>query len=373
MKILYVTTIGNTMGFFNCFIGKLIEAGHIVDIATNENDGKTPVQDIFRKYGCNIRHISCSRSPLDRGNITAVSELKKIIKNGNYDIVHCHTPIAAVCTRLACKKERKKGTSLFYTAHGFHFYHSAPLKNWILYYPIEWLCSWWTDVLITINQEDYNRAKKRLHAKKTVYIPGVGIDIDQFKKGTIDIEKKRAELGLQDEDIMLLSVGELSARKNHEIVIRALHELENPHVKYFICGEGELEQYLGDLIWKLGMKNKVKLLGYRTDISELCQSADLFIFPSRQEGLPVALMEAIACKTPVICSKIRGNTDLVRDYLFNGNDVQALTKIFEGVVTTRESIHAVMGDSVKKNYERLKIFDLRNVSEEMRKLYRMTL
>ena len=153
MKILYVTTIGNTMGFFTSIVEELLKAEHTVDVATNLNIGKLP--DCYREWGCKIYPISCTRSPFNKGTIAAIKEIRKIVREGDYDIVHCHTPIAAMCTRLACRKLRKNGLKVFYTAHGFHFYKGAPLKNWLLYYPIECLCAHWTDTLITINREDH--------------------------------------------------------------------------------------------------------------------------------------------------------------------------------------------------------------------------
>lgn len=159
------------MGFFKNFIKELLEDGHTVDIATNETTSKVP--DCYREWGCQIYQISCTRSPFNKGNIDAIRQIRKIAADGSYGIVHCHTPIAAMCTRLACRKLRKSGLKVFYTAHGFHFYKGAPLKNWLVYYPIEWLCAHWTDVLITINKEDFELAKKKMKAKRVEYVPGV--------------------------------------------------------------------------------------------------------------------------------------------------------------------------------------------------------
>ena len=161
------------MRFFIQLVKELVEEGHTVDIAANTSISNVPNEYI--ELGCNVFPISCTRSPLERGTVTAIKQLKQVVSVGNYDIVHCHTPIAAMCTRLACRKVRKQGTRVFYTAHGFHFYKGAPLKNWLLYYPVEKLCAYWTDVLITINQEDYVLAQGKLAAKRIEYIPGVGI------------------------------------------------------------------------------------------------------------------------------------------------------------------------------------------------------
>lgn len=355
------------MDFFSQLISRLIAEGNRIDIATNEES--SPVDTMYRDLGCKIYNIECTRSQFDKGNFKAVRQIENIVKNGNYEIVHCHTPIAAVCTRIACRNARKRGTRVIYTAHGFHFYKGAPLKNWIIYYPVEKLCSRWTDVLITINAEDYELAKRKMKAKRVEYVPGVGIDLEKFAPDMLSAEQKvsiRRSLGLVEDDKMLLSVGELIPRKNHESVIRALARLNDASIKYYICGRGELQQYLQELINNLNLTDSVKMLGFRRDISDLCQCADLFVFPSLQEGLPVALMEAIATKTPVICSNIRGNTDLVGDSpLFDPKDIESIRKkIQEYLITDHEK-------EVSENYCRLKNFDTVEVIKIMSGIYKM--
>jgi len=230
---------------------------------------------------------------------------------------------------------------------------------------VEKVLSRWTEVLITINHEDYALAKKKFHAKKTYYLPGIGIDLEKFHVGNAeDIEKKRQELGLHPKDIFLLSVGELSDRKNHVVVIEAMkHLVQNyPQLKYFICGQGEKKQELQQLIRKYHLEDHVKLLGFRTDVAELCQAADVFVFPSKQEGLPVALMEAMACGVPVVCSRIRGNTDLVEDEkcLFMPDKAEQLERCIELKLKRKE----------KKNvYCKLGEYDLTNVLKKYGEIY----
>ena len=224
MKILYITTIGGTMPFFKSYIKKLIDEGHTVDLASNIT--QSPIPSYYTEWGCKIFPIECARSPINIGNIKAILHIKKIVEENHYDIVHCHTPVAAACTRIACSTARKKGTKVIYTAHGFHFYTGAPLKNWILYYPVEKICSYWTDIIITINTEDYERAKKNFSAANIKYVPGVGIDVEKFENTTIDVEKKRRQIGIPADAFCLLSVGELNNNKNHQIVIKALANIK---------------------------------------------------------------------------------------------------------------------------------------------------
>ena len=313
MKILYVTTIGRTMNFFQSFIKELANDGHSIDIVTNESNSQVP--DYYRESGCRIFHADFSRSTLSSGNIRAYRQIKKLVADGGYDVVHCHTPVASAVTRLACGKFRKKtGLKVFYTAHGFHFYKGAPIKNWLVYYPLEWFCSFKTDTIVTINKEDYERAKKRLHAKSVEHTPGVGIDLDRFQNITVDRAKKRAELGIPEDAFMLISVGELNANKNHEVVIRALAQLKRPDIHYLIAGRGGLDAYLKQLAVDLGIGAHVHLPGYRTDTTELFAVADVNVFPSKREGLGLAAIEGMAEGLPLVCADNRGTREYASGY-----------------------------------------------------------
>ena len=311
MKILYVTTISLTMnGFFKPHVDMLVREGHHVDIACNARD--LPLDSLYSELGCNFHQIDFSRSPLSSNNVKAYGQLKKVIENGSYDIVHCHTPNASVVTRLVCRNFRKKtGLKVFYTAHGFHFYKGAPKLNWMVYYPVEKLCSYVTDKLITINTEDYELAKNKFKAKEVHYVPGVGIDFSKFENVQIDRGEKRKEIGVPEDAFLLFSVGELNENKNHQIIIKALAKLNDPNIHYAIAGEGDKKEYLLALADELGVSDRVHLLGYRKDIAELNHAADVFCFPSIREGLPVAPIEAMACGLPVIAAENRGTKDMI--------------------------------------------------------------
>lgn len=362
MKILYITTIGSTMDFFVSFIKQLIDEGNIVDIATNEHISKVP--ECYRKWGCMVYQIDTSRSPLNKGNLFAIKQLKKLVLEQKYDIVHCHTPIAAACTRLACRKARKNGTKVFYTAHGFHFYKGAPLKNWMLYYPVEKICSHFTDVLITINQEDYALAQKKMKAKQVEYVSGVGIELAKFGQAVVDKSAKRKELGIPEEAMLLLSVGELNENKNHETVIRAIKDMD---VYYIIAGKGSLQEYLKNIIDELGMSKRVKLLGYRSDVAELYQAANVYVLPSVREGLNVSIMEAMASSLPCVVSKIRGNTDLIDE---NGG------ALFEpqSVVECKKKIENVLSQNSEQlsqyNLKKVQTMSVKRINIQMKELYR---
>lgn len=332
MRILYVTTVSITMGFFFEHFKMLQDEGHTIELACNCDS--MPIPQKILDMNLKTYNMPFSRFPFSKSNIKAAKELKKLVQEGNYDIVHTHTPNASAVVRLVCRKFRKKGLKVFYTAHGFHFYKGAPIKAWLIYYLVEKLCSRWTDTLITINQEDFEIAQKKLKAKKTVYVPGVGIDLSRFGQVKIDKSNKRKELGIPEDAVLLLSVGELNDNKNHEAVIKAINGM---NVYYIIAGRGDKQNYLQNLIDSQGMTDKIKLLGYRTDVSELYSVADIFVFPSFREGLSVSLMEAMASGLPCTVSRIRGNTDLIDENggsLFEPNSESEIKVAICGLIKT---------------------------------------
>lgn len=365
MKVLFVTTISNTVNAFLIpHIKMLVEQGHQVDVAFNTVQ---EVKQEIMELGCNIYNIEFQRSPFSKQNISAYKKLKDLIEYENYDLVHTHTPIASVIVRLVCKNVQ--GVKVVYTAHGFHFYKGAPIQNWLIYYPVEKWLSKHTDVLITINKEDYDRAKKTFKTKLIEYVPGVGLDTSRFQNLNIDKQYKRKELGVPSDAFMLLSIGELNRNKNHETVIKALAKLRNPNVFYVICGQGPLEVHLKKLISDLGLRQQVILLGYRKDIVEICKAADLFVFPSYREGLPVSLMEAMASRLPVVCSNVRGNKDLIVQgkggYLVKPDDEVGFANAIDTLLNDHKSLLLY----AQNNFWSIKKFAVPNIIKKMNNIY----
>jgi len=316
-KALIVTSVASMVDQFLMPNVKLLqEMDYDVQVACNFIKGNTcsderilQLKEKLSEWRVRYVQIDFDRNVMNFSeNSLAYKQVKQLLDGDTYDIIHCHSPIGGLITRLAARKARKKGAKVFYTAHGFHFYQGAPKKNWLIYYPVEMVCSYFTDVLITINQEDYALAQKKMKAKKVEYVPGIGIDLKKFGS-VVDEVNKRKELGVPDDAVMLFSIGELNKNKNHETVIRAIAGIEN--VYYIIAGKGELQEHLQGVIDELGISDRVKLLGFRNDVGELCEVADIYVMPSFREGLSVALMEAMASGLPCVVSRIRGNTDLI--------------------------------------------------------------
>lgn len=356
----------------------LQEMGYQVDVACNFEYGSVTSQqrvDEFKQElqaeGINVYHIPVPRKiTAIRDILESCRRVKKLVKEYQYEIVHCQSPIGGVIARLACKGARKKGTKVIYVAHGFHFYKGASLKNWFLFYPIEKYCARYTDCLVTINQEDYRIAKKKMSKAKSVeYIPGVGSKTENIKSLTFDKQSKRHEFGIQPDTTILLIVGEFIKRKNHEAVIRAFATSNLKDTVLLLCGRGILENELKKLVADLNLSEKVIFTGYRKDIDEIVNIADVFLFPSFQEGLPISVIEAMAAGLPILCSDIRGNNDLITQgeggYLFPPTDLfgiqQAMQKLVENV-----DLREAMG---RKNQENVKQYDISNVRLHMKSIY----
>lgn len=370
-KVLFVATYG---GFFSsCEMSNmkiLREMGYEIHGAANfELIEHNERPKILEEFGLIQHHIPFIRSPFNLNHIKMYKSLSKLMKEEKFDVIDTHNPIVSVLSRIAAKKNNI--TPVIYTAHGFFFYKGGPLIYKLIFKPIEHYLARYTDALITINKEDYFATKKMNIRGKAFYINGVGFNYEKILNQDIILDLRK-ELGIKD-GLILVSVGELNKNKNHEIVIRALSEMfkENPEIKitYCICGRGKLLEHLQKLIEKLDMQNYVKLLGFRLDVNQINANADMFILPSYREGLPVSIMEAMACRLPILAADNRGTRDLVVNekggFLFNPNSIDEIKKLILKLYKDND-LRKSMGEF---NYERAKLYSSSIVISEMKLLY----
>ena len=335
-KVLFVATVTRHINAFHIpYLKWFKEQGYEVHVASNGNEGIEYCDKHF--------NLPFARFPLKVDNIKTYKELKKIVNDNNYEIIHCHTPVGGVLTRLAARKKRKKfKTKVIYTAHGFHFYKGAPLINWIIFYPIEKWLARYTDCLITINMEDYELAKKKLKKLKRIeYLPGVGIDEKKFKSNILKPKEKKelkSSLGLKEEDFILIYPAELSDRKNQKMLIEAINLIPpkiKGKIKIILPGKDSKNGEYQKLAQMLGVEKNFLFLGFRTDIAQLMQISDLAVSTSKQEGLPVNLIEAMCMGLPIIATDCRGNRDLIKDTI-KINDTNELANRIKQFALRRE-------------------------------------
>lgn len=342
----------------------LQDMGYEVHYATNyqQEDMYADAPQRIRNAGVILHQIDFVRSPYRiLANIKAYRQLKDLMKKEQFDGVHCHTPMAGVLARLAANATHTR--PVLYTAHGFHFYKGCPIQNKLIYETAERFMARYTDALITINEEDYHAAQTFSLRGKAYKIPGVGVDVEKIENMHVDRAEKRKELGIPEDAFVMISVGELNDNKNHITTINAFMKSNLANSYYIICGEGDLKEHLHKVIEENGMGERVLLLGFRTDIIELLKSSDLFLFPSKREGLPVALLEAMAAGLPCIASRVRGSQELLEpQYLLDPKQVDewriAINKLIEG-----------LDESGNKNRNTIKQYCKNVVKEKMQKTY----
>lgn len=360
-KVLFVATVTRHINAFHIpYLKWFKEQGYEVYVASR---GDEPIEYCDKHFD-----IPFERFPIKPSNIKAYKQLKNIIDENKYEIIHCHTPVGGVLTRLAARKARKKyNTKVIYTAHGFHFYKGAPLLNWIIYYPIEKICAKWTDCLITITNEDDEFAKKHLNAGKIEHVNGVGINTERLKKELTQEEKInfRKKLEIREDDTVFSYIAELNANKNQILLIKTIEELkkERPNIKLLLIGDGPLKSQYQEYIKDKNLENEVKLLGKRQDINELLSITDIYLASSKREGLPVNVMEAMYKGLPIIATDNRGHRELMEDWQ-NGFIIKNQYELIDRIKNIEIS------NSREKNKEKaIRKYLLSEVIQKMKKNY----
>ncbi|WP_346967621.1 glycosyltransferase family 4 protein [Clostridium disporicum] len=363
-KVLYVTTVSRTINAFLIpHINMLLDNGYEVHCACSIDK---PVDKELQRRGVKIFEVPFSRNPLGIGNIKAFIKLEELQRINDYDIVHVHTPIAAIYGRLL--KLNFPSLRIIYTAHGYHFLKGGSKLGWILYYPIEKIMAKFTDVTININKEDYEITKEKLKPKKCYLLNGVGLDLDKYKKlSSKEIQEKRKEFGLKDKDFVVLMIAEINKNKNHIQLINAMDILKDkyPNIKVLCIGDGTLKESLEKQIILRNLQNNIFMLGYRLDVNKLINISDIGILLSRREGLPRNIMEFMACGRKVIATDIRGCRDLICDEtigtLVNVDDYESTAKAIEK--------YYILNDKSFEVSKEIRKYDIESINSELLKIY----
>lgn len=364
-KLLFISNITNSItnfalpSYYAC--KKMGIEFHLASNLNNFDYENNPYKDIV------LHNIKCNRNPLSFDNIYSYKELNRIIKENQIDYIHCNTPIGGVLGRLCASKNKVE--KVIYTAHGFHFYKGAPLLNNVVFKNIEFALAHKTDAIITMNDEDYQSAKKmKLRKKHNVYkVNGVGIDTNKYINTSLNLIKIKTQLGFSGDEFICIAMGDLIKRKNYKLAIESIARCNNPKIHYLIAGNGPEMDKLKMYCKELGVEHQIHFLGYRSDIKELLSISNCFLFTSLQEGLPRSLMEAMATGLPCIVSDIRGNNDLIKNdingFLINNSD-DCAKKINQ--LVHDENLRKKMQ---MKNFELIKKYDVESVKKQIKEIY----
>lgn len=377
-KVLMLAAKANMIQQFNHRNIKILqELGYEVHVATNMVDFgsmSSEENERFKRWMIENDVVAHQvdferRMGTFKGNIRSIQQLRRIFKENPFSFIHVHSPLGSILGRFVANQYN---VPTIYTAHGFHFFKGGPKSGWLVFYPLEWLFSFFTDTLITINDEDYALAKN-ICMQKIVKTNGIGVDVekawiisDEYKKEAR--QHIRSELNIPNDAFLISSVGELSDRKNHRIVLEALKKLtpnDREKVYYIIAGTGSNKEKLKNLANSFNFSKHLKLLGYRTDIHEINFASDISVFPSFQEGLGVAGLEAVIDGSYLIGSNVRG----IRDYIFNPSIGQVFSAEDSSTLANLIKNRIQSGDSKERDNKELIKFDFRRIDSEMKKIY----
>jgi glycosyltransferase involved in cell wall biosynthesis len=313
--MLMVTTVPTTLrGFLLPLARHLSDQGwHVDAMARGIADCPACVAEFRRVWD-----VDWARNPLYPANLLKTPRrIRAIVEEQRYDIVHVHTPVAAFATRFALRRLRRRtATKVVYTAHGFHFYRGGRFLRNTAFRTLEAIAGRWTDALVVINREDEQAARDLgvFPPGSIHYMPGIGVDLAQYDPGAIraeDSARVRRSLGISPEAPLFLAIGEYIPRKRHADALAALAGLRHPGAHLAIAGDGPLLEELRQLAVRLGIRERVHLLGHRGDVPALARAATAVLLLSTQEGLPRSVMEAMSLEVPVIGTDIRGTRDLL--------------------------------------------------------------
>lgn len=306
MKVLIVSNRVRTYALaFQNEIDSLLSLGHEIVWAAD-----------FSKFIGNRAEIPCKTVQIDivsypfhRTNLKAYNQIKTIIKDERIEAVSSSTPIGGTLARIAAWRCGLK-KNIIYAAHGFLFFKGVPILKRELFRLHEALLAHITDTIITITEEDFEAAshfRLRNHTKPYL-VHGAGVKTGL--KADKDRHVVRKELDLDNEDVVIVSAGDLNDNKNNQVVIKAMPLLPS-NVHYIICGTGPKLDYLQHLSAKLGIEDRTHFLGYRTDMKDILSASDIFVMPSFREGVPRSILEAMDLSLPCIGSRTRGIRDLI--------------------------------------------------------------
>lgn len=310
-KLLFVANVvkEHILKFHVPTIRRLKEMGWTVDVAAS---GEEEVPYCDRQ----IRG-EWKRSPFTPDTFKGIRQLERIIDEGDYDIVYCHTPVGALVARIAARKARRRGVKVVYFAHGFHFFTGAPLINWLLFYPVEKLLARHTDLLITLNDEDYTRAKRVFPKLPVRQVPGVGVNFArlEIENPQAAREELRRQWGIPQDALVLIYVAELIPNKNQSMLFEALKEIHKTRTDTYLVlvGPDHADGHFQRLAQQMGVAEFVVFTGWRSDIGACLRAADIGVASSKREGLALNIVEAMHCGLPVVATDNRGHVPIIRD------------------------------------------------------------
>ncbi len=364
-----MTTVAATArAFLTPFAYTMKNRGWVVHLATSG-----PSDDLVGPFEL-VYSVPWTRSPLALWrNISGGFRIRKIVSQGAYDIVHVHTPIAAFVTRLFLFGRITRSTTIIYTAHGFHFNRNGGVVSNLIYKIAEWAAGRLCHTIIVINEEDYRSAVALWDggSPQIVYMPGIGIDLEQYSRAAAPAANShvlRKDLGVPPNGRIAVMIAEFNLGKRHKDAIMALAQLSCSDVYMVFAGAGPLLGATIALARSNGVLHRCRFLGHVDYIPSLIAAADVVVLPSQREGLPRAVMEAMAIGVPVVGADSRGIRDLLAGgcgLLHEVGDVEGFSFAIRCVLDDRE----FAAEIVRRARDRISAFDINILKLAHEQLY----
>lgn len=319
-----------------------------------------------------VNVIINSKKPFCKDNYKAYKFIKKFINNERFDLIHCHTPISGMLVRLASKKARKKGAKVIYTTHGLSYHSDSSFKTKFIYSRFESFLSKYSDAIITINHEDYCEVKK-MKCKNVFLLPGVGLKCDKFFNLSVDIDNYKKSLDIPLDHFLIVSVGEISTRKNHIAIIKGIELLEEKSkITYVVCGGGIDNSYKQSIIdYAKKVNVNLRMVGFRKDAAKIMYCSDIGAIPSIREGLGMSGLESLALGKPIIGSNVQGIKDYLIDgvtgYSFKPFDYNKIAECIQKFIYMSKEEYVIMS---KNCIELSKKFDIDNSRRVLTSIYK---
>lgn len=375
-KLLIAATELHFIHFWIEHINHFRSLGYDVDIVCADCGKRVDeLRDLLPEI--NVRVISSKRSPLSIDNIKAYKQLKEILSDLSYDCIITNEPVMSVLVRLAARKSRKRGTKVIYIAHGFHFFKGNKRINNIIYHTIEENLSRITDVIVTLNTEDFDSARNFKTGIKVYHINSIGYKSYKFAPCLDDNLRlaKRHEFGISDDETVLVFAGELNKNKNQIILLKAIKILKNDgyNVRLILCGKGNQLENLQNYCNENNLNDSVVFLGYYRNANELFPICDIGCSSSIREGLPLNVVEYMASGLPVIASKNRGHTDIVESgkngFIFDYDSPDQFATYVKQIINNPDLLSEMRVNNIKKAEK----YDILKISNNIAKIIKDTL
>ncbi|TGE33799.1 glycosyltransferase [Desulfosporosinus sp. Sb-LF] len=317
--------------------------------------------------------IAFEKNILSAKNLLAINTVKNILEQNHFEIISIHTTLAGAIVRAAIILAGKRNTRVIYTSHGYFFWNGGPFANWIKYLPPEKICAGVTDCVIAMNYEDFALAQKyKLCSGDVELIPGMGVDLERYKPYD-NVKKRRMRqcYGIHENDFLVIYPAEMSRRKNHRELLKAFAIFLNhvPSGRLLLPGDGLLLKENLALAEELEILERVMFPGHIDGMEEVYPMCDMAVSSSISEGLPLNIIEAMACGLPIVASRIRGHIELIDDKrnncLYLPGDAEGLARAMYDIFRSKDTLKTI---SIK-NIEKAEQYSLEKAKERICAIY----